>query len=51
MPGILIGKNSFIGSGLVVEKNIPSQTFFTAEWKTKAIKNKKVISVRAKLNN
>ncbi|MBU1089368.1 NTP transferase domain-containing protein [Patescibacteria group bacterium] len=51
MPGILIGKNSFIGSGLVVEKNIPSQTFFTAEWINKAIKNKKVIPARAKLNN
>ena len=49
MPGILVSENSFIGSGLVVEKNVPFQTFFTAEWKTKSVSNKKSLSARAKL--
>jgi len=51
MPGVLIGENSLIGSGLVVEKNIPPQTFFTTKWKTKTVKNKKIIPTRAKPNN
>ncbi len=51
MPGVLIGENSFISSGLVVEKNIPSQAFFIIKWKTKTIKNKKITPTRAKLNN
>ena len=51
MPGVLIGENSFISSGLVVKNNIAAQTFLTVEWKTKTIKNKKTISTRAKLNN
>jgi len=48
MPGILIGENSFVGSGLVVEKNVTSQHFFTAMWKTKSIQNKKTVVARAK---
>ncbi|MCF7836305.1 NTP transferase domain-containing protein [Candidatus Gracilibacteria bacterium] len=50
MPGVLVGENSFIVSGLVVEKNVVSQTFFTAEWKTKRVKNLKSPPARAKLN-
>ena len=46
MPGVLIGENSFIGSGLIVDKNLPSQSFYNAEWKTKLVKNKKVIKPR-----
>jgi UDP-N-acetylglucosamine diphosphorylase / glucose-1-phosphate thymidylyltransferase / UDP-N-acetylgalactosamine diphosphorylase / glucosamine-1-phosphate N-acetyltransferase / galactosamine-1-phosphate N-acetyltransferase len=49
MPGVLIGENSFIGSGLVVENSISFQTFFTAEWKTKEVENKKSADTRAKL--
>jgi UDP-N-acetylglucosamine diphosphorylase / glucose-1-phosphate thymidylyltransferase / UDP-N-acetylgalactosamine diphosphorylase / glucosamine-1-phosphate N-acetyltransferase / galactosamine-1-phosphate N-acetyltransferase len=49
MPGVLVGEGSFIGSGLVVEKNISSQTFFNTLWKTKNVENKKLCNVRGKL--
>lgn len=49
MPGVLIGEHSFVGSGLVVEKNVGFQTFFTAVWESKAVKNKKSAGIRGKL--
>ncbi len=49
MPGVLVGEGVFIGSGLIVEKNIPSRTFFTAECKNKVVKNKKSPPLRGKL--
>ena len=51
MPGILIGENSFIGSGLVVEKNVDKKTFFQNKWKIKQVENNKSPSIRAKLTN
>ncbi len=49
MPGILVGENCFVGSGLVLAQNLKSQSFLDAVWKTKIRVNRKSVAVRAKL--
>jgi len=44
MPGVLIGDSSFIGSGMVVEKNLKSGYFLKKNWKNITILNKTVIN-------
>ena len=48
MPGVLIGENCFVGSGLVVAQNLKSQSFLDATWKTKIKLNRKSVETRAK---
>lgn len=42
MPGIKIGKNSFIGAGIVVGQDVPEGSFVRGEWKLKTGQNKKI---------
>ncbi len=49
MPGISLGGNCFVGSGVVVVKNLKSRSFLDAQWKTKIRTNKKLINRREKL--
>jgi len=49
MPGVSIGKNCFVGSGIVVAKNLKSDCFLDSEWKTKIRPNQKSVSARAKV--
>lgn len=51
MPGILIGGNTLIGSGLTISKNIPDSSFVTGKMKLKVGKNKKVVASRNKFKN
>ncbi|MFH0776929.1 MAG: NTP transferase domain-containing protein [Patescibacteria group bacterium] len=48
MPGVSIGKNCFVGSGIVVAANLKSNQFLDALWKTKTRANKKSVEARAK---
>lgn len=48
MPGVLVGENCFIGSGLVLAENLKSQSFLDAVWKTKIRANLKSVATRAK---
>lgn len=51
MPGISIGENCFIASGIVVAENLKSESFLDASWKKKVCKNKKSAIRRGKLQN
>jgi acetyltransferase-like isoleucine patch superfamily enzyme len=46
MPGIKIGKNSFVGSGVVLEKDLPEDSFCTVKPGYVIKKNKKIAPVR-----
>jgi len=46
MPGVLIGENSFIGSGLLISQSIPKNTFATGMTELQLKTNKKVASPR-----
>lgn len=46
MPGVLIGGNSLIGSGMLVEKNVENDSFYTKAEEVKVIPNQKNIPPR-----
>jgi bifunctional UDP-N-acetylglucosamine pyrophosphorylase/glucosamine-1-phosphate N-acetyltransferase len=48
MPGVLIGVDSFIGSGLIISANLPNQSFISGEIKLKQRKNKFRVLLRGK---
>ncbi|MFH0834122.1 MAG: NTP transferase domain-containing protein [Patescibacteria group bacterium] len=48
MPGVFIGKNCFVGSGIVVAQNLKDGQFLDAVWKTKTRQNRKSVAPRAK---
>ncbi|MFH1375578.1 MAG: sugar phosphate nucleotidyltransferase [Patescibacteria group bacterium] len=49
MPGVLIGENSFVGSGMLMEKNLKSGVFLKAETRLKEVENAKIVNARGKI--
>jgi len=49
MPGISIGENCFIGSGIVVAENLKSRSFLDSKWKTKLHVNQKSVVLHKKV--
>ncbi|MFA6549775.1 MAG: sugar phosphate nucleotidyltransferase [Candidatus Gracilibacteria bacterium] len=48
MPGVKIGNNSFIGSGIVLAENIDDNKFVTGKWELKIAENKAELNKSAR---
>ncbi|MBI4975222.1 hypothetical protein HZC20_00955 [Candidatus Peregrinibacteria bacterium] len=46
MPGVKIGGESFVGAGIVVNEDIPKNSFVRGEIKLKISENKKTVDVK-----
>lgn len=48
MPGVKIGNNSFIGSGIVLAENVDDNKFVTGKWELKITENIAVLDKKAR---
>lgn len=49
MPGVSLGENTFVGSGLTIDRDIPARSFVKGKMVLEVVENRKTVAARKKM--